>query len=270
MDVIEGIDFGRSHQIMTLKTASERPASIDPLALPPLGEAAIFLDFDGTLVDLAETPDGVKVPSDLSALLSELYRRSGGHTALISGRKVSDIDRFLPDFPGPVVGSHGAERRIDGEFESHPATGSPELEAVKAAARDWADRQENVLVEDKPVSIVLHFRQAPGLLEPAGAAMEEIVAAHEGYELHHAKMALELHPKGVSKGAAVQALIEGRFAGRTPFVAGDDRTDEAMMEVALARGGSALKIGTGETAASLRLDTPSEFRALLSAWIERT
>ncbi|NDV00436.1 trehalose-phosphatase [Pseudoroseicyclus tamaricis] len=255
---------------MTDPASATRPASTDPIPLPPLGEAAVFLDFDGTLVDLAETPDGVHVPFDLFSMLERLHQRTGGATALVSGRKVSDIDQFLPGFPGPVIGSHGAERRIDGVFRQHEAVGTDELAAVKAEARDWAERQENVLVEDKPVSIVLHFRQAPGLLEPAGAAMAEIVSRHDGYELHHAKMALELHPMGVSKGGAVQALMDGPFAGRTPFAAGDDKTDEAMMEVALAAGGTALKIGTGDSAAPMRLETPSELRALLSAWLERT
>jgi trehalose 6-phosphate phosphatase len=249
---------------------SEQTNTLEPqLArdLPPLSEAALYLDFDGTLVDLADTPDGIAVPEDLPALLAALHRATGGATVLVSGRRLSDIEAFLPDFPGDVVGSHGAEFREHGTCRAHPAAGTPELDALKARVRDWATPREGVLVEDKPASIVLHYRQAPALAGQAEAAMEAIVRDYPGFVLHRAKMAYELHPDDVSKADAVGRLHGERWPTRRPFAIGDDRTDEGMMAVALDHGGIAVKVGEGESRAPHRIASPRAVRQMLQEWL---
>ncbi len=236
--------------------------------LPRPADAALFLDFDGTLVDLAERPDAIVVPDGTEALLSALLDATGGHLALVSGRRLADIESYLPGFAGPVVASHGAEFREGAERRRHPAAGSDDLARLKDVVR--ARTPKGVLVEDKPVSIVLHFRQAPAALEPTTRTMEEVVARFPGYILHRAKMALELKPDDVSKGRAVARFLDGPWFGRAPVAIGDDATDETMFAEVLERGGVAVRVGAGETLARHRVEDPAEVHAVLKHWLERS
>ena len=247
------------------------PRHTEPRSGPPdapdLGRAALFLDFDGTLVDIAARPDGVTVPDDLSRLLAALHDRTGGRTVIVSGRRMADLDRFLPGFPGVKVGSHGAEVFEDGRLWQHEAVESDALRCIRRMAETWAEQRPGVLVEEKPCSVVLHFRQAPDAMAPADRFLTALVQDHPGFALHHAKMALEVHPADVSKRGAIARLIE-RWPDRLPVSFGDDATDEGMFEAVNAAGGLSVKVGHEETAADWRLDRPEEVRAALRAWLE--
>ena len=133
-------------------------------------------------------------------------------------------------------------------------------------AEVWADANPGVLVEDKPCSVAVHFRQAPERMTDGEAVLDTLVKQTPGFVLHHAKMALEVHPEDVSKRGAVGPLID-RWARRVPVAFGDDATDEGMFEAVNAAGGHSIKVGEGETAADWRLDAPADVRAVLARWL---
>lgn len=239
-------------------------------ALPSLSGLALFLDFDGTLVGLAPTPDAIRVPAELGMLLNRLSGETCGAVAVVSGRRLADLQGFLPGFDGPMIGGHGAERRIGGGVRTHPLANSPEVAAAAALLDRFASDNPAALVERKPTGAVLHFRRDPSL---AGAAQDCALAVQNRYpafELHAAKMAWELRPKGIGKAAAVADLMAlAPFSGRLPLFLGDDATDEPAMQWCIGQGGSAVKIGPGDTVAPHRLADPEQALRLLQALSEQ-
>jgi trehalose 6-phosphate phosphatase len=234
--------------------------------VPELERVLFLIDFDGTLVDIAERPDAVEVPGEVLHLLYDLHGRTGGATAIVSGRRMEDLERFVPDFPGAIIGSHGAEVKDGETFWRHPAAESEALSCIRRMAETWAELNPGVLVEDKPCSVALHFRKVPDRMGDGEALLDAVVRQNPGFMLHHAKMALEVHPDDVSKRAAVGQLMR-RWPRHVPVAFGDDRTDEGMFEVVNAAGGRSIKVGPGETAADWRLEGPGEVRETLARWL---
>lgn len=233
---------------------------------PPLpASAALFLDFDGCLVDIAHRPDAVQVTPALTRRLTLLLQRQGGAVALISGRDVADLRGHLPDYPGVVAGSHGAEfspgpGRI--EAARHPDLDIARLHRV---ARELAQPHPAVLVEEKPHGVALHYRADPALQRFVEDLSQRLAEANPGLALQPAKMAVELRPAGVGKGDALARLMGmAPFAGRMPVYAGDDTTDEPAMAEAQARGGFAIKIGPGPSVARHTLPDPDA----LARWLD--
>ena len=236
--------------------------------MPPLREAALFLDFDGTLVDLAPTPDAIFIPPDLSSFLGALSEATHGALAIVSGRRLSDLEAFLPEFDGPMVGGHGAEWRVSGIHQRHEIAGTPELRDAQEAMIRFADLHPGRLYEAKPTGGVLHFRQDPTQETAVADFVASVAARSPGLERHSAKMAEEIRPIGIGKEHAVARLMaQPPFMARSGVFFGDDATDEPAMSWLLSNGGTAVKIGTGETCAPHRMNTPSEVRAALAAWL---
>lgn len=233
---------------------------------PPLPEnAALFLDFDGCLVEIAPRPDAVVVPAGLSARLAGLHERLQGAVALVSGRDVADLRRYLPDFPGAIAGSHGAELSLDGTRIDATHDIPLDAPALHRAARDLAAEYPTVLVEPKPHGVVMHYRADPALRGFVEAAMSRLAQHYPGMALQQAKMAVELRPEGCGKdGALVRLMQMAPFAGRVPVYAGDDVTDEVAIAEAQARGGFGIKIGEGDTQARHRLAGPEA----LAGWLD--
>ena len=238
-------------------------------ALGPLSRMAVFLDFDGTLVDIAETPDAISVPAPLEGVLAGLLDATSGATAIVTGRAVETIQERLPGFSGPVAGGHGADVLLPGgRHHRHPVTGSDALIALIARVEKAAEATPGFLAEVKPTGAVLHYRKVPDAGDEARAIMEALATTYPEFELHPAKMAWELRPHDVGKDIAVERLMSGApFAGRLPVMVGDDATDEAAMEIALSLGGTAIKVGEGATVAPHRLPDPAAVRALLTRWL---
>lgn len=239
------------------------------LPTPKLGRAALFLDFDGTLVDIAATPEGVVVPDTLPDILDRLLVATGGATALVSGRSVGSLLGFLPDFTGTVVGSHGGEFRRNGALERHPAAGSPDVTRMTEAAERFAAGVDGLRVEKKPAGVVLHYRQVPKAETRVRAFALGLVERHDGFETHHAKMAFEIRPVDVGKEKALVRLLDAPpFKNRIPIYFGDDATDELAMAEVARLGGLAVKVGEGNTAAPHRVDAPEDVRRILGKWLE--
>ncbi|MEM5382496.1 trehalose-phosphatase [Paraburkholderia phymatum] len=236
-----------------------------PAFLSPT-ETAFFFDFDGTLVDLAPTPDGVLVQPEAIALLAELRRLTNGAVAIVSGRGIDSIDQFLgmPDLP--VAGLHGAERRDANGDTQRIGFNDERLLRMEQVLADIVNANPGMLLEIKGAALALHYRNAPDRESVAREATTKLVADYPGaYVLQPGKMVYEIKPKDVDKGRALRAFLdEPPFTGRTPVFAGDDLTDEKGFAVVNERGGLSIKVGGGDTIASARIGSVSALLAWLS------
>ena len=226
------------------------------LAAPPrdlLRGASLFLDFDGTLVELAPRPDAVVVDARVLRLLTALQEALAGRVAIVTGRPAAEVATFFPESLLAIGGSHGSEILWPGETG---ATGDRPgwIADAAARARALAEAHPGVLVEVKPFGIALHYRAAPEAEAACRALAEEL--AGPDVHLQPGKMVIELRQAGSDKGSAVAAfLADPRMAGTRPIVLGDDLTDEAAFTAAAERGGAGVLVGPErETAARYRLD----------------
>jgi trehalose 6-phosphate phosphatase len=233
---------------------------------PPLPDrgSALFLDFDGTLTDIAAHPDAVSVAPVLTRRLAALAHALGGAVAVVSGRPVAEIDHWLQPLRLPVAGVHGAERRGRDGFLRRIA--APDLGPARALIETLVCRHPALRLEVKPGALALHYRQAEVLEDECMATMSEAARRVEGMALMCGKKVIELKPRRASKGQAVRAFLDERpFRSRRPWVFGDDVTDEVAFETVLGLGGVAVKVGVGETLAPYRLADP----AALHGWLQR-
>lgn len=206
---------------------------------------ALFLDLDGTLLDIAAAPNKVAIPSRLTDALARVGAALSGALAVVSGRRLDEVDRLLNPLRLPVAAEHGALIRLpSGALDRIPATRRPPREWItqlRQATRGWS----GILVEEKTYSVALHYRLAPHRKRAVRQlAMSLVRAAPNRFELLAAKEAFEVRPKGITKGRAVELLMnEEPFRARQPVFVGDDVTDEDGMEVAIRLGGLGLNVG---------------------------
>lgn len=237
----------------------------DTIAAPASPLLAIFTDFDGTLVELAETPDGIDVPENLAHQLEQTARELDSAFAVLTGRQIADIDRFLSPLVLPIAGAHGTQRRrADGMVEAIDPASLDGAEAIARAVEPLVQAHPTLILEVKQGAVALHFRQAPELETAVRQAMQEAVDANEHFTLVPGKMVFEARPRGVSKGDALRAfMLEEPFIGRTPIFIGDDVTDEDGFIAAQELGGVGIKLGDGDTVARMRIADVGSVRALL-------
>ncbi len=239
-----------------------------PDGLPRItAQTALFLDFDGTLVDIAADPDLVKVSPGLPGMLADLHKALGGALALVSGRKLADLDHFLAPQILPASAEHGAQLRLGDGILTQVA--SPDLHEVSRVALTLAAQHAGLKVEIKTTAVSLHYRQAPELESLCLEAMAEAVKRSPGLELMHGKFVFDIKVAGVSKGSAIAALMgQADFLGRLPLFAGDDTTDEAGFESVQGMGGEGIKVGPGHSLAERRCDSPAALRQWLQASLQ--
>lgn len=238
-------------------------------SLPDLEEAAIFLDLDGTLLDLAPTPEAVEAGTPLRRSLATLARRCGGALALLSGRRIADLDAILSPLRLPAAGAHGAELRLAADDAVRRL--APEIpNALRAAFLALADR-DGLVVEDKGAAIALHYRLAPGFdIDERRLAPLEAEAQAAGFSLLRGKKVLELKHARIDKGTALEEFMaRAPFEGRRPLFAGDDATDEAAFAALAKFGGVGIGVGRKFPGADYTVQSPSEMRALISAMAGR-
>lgn len=240
--------------------------------LPPplldLAEDALFLDLDGTLVEIEQEPDLVSSDPALRVLLRDLAMRMNGALAIVSGRRVADVDRILHDVAVCVSGLHGSERRIGEAFYTAPA--SKTVRQAADALRARIAGVDKVFVEDKGAAVALHYRRAP---EQAAFAQEigAEIAEQLNLRMLRGKMVVELLPHEASKAQAISQLMrEPAFAGRKPVAVGDDVTDEDAFSAAQRLGGYGLLVGPPrETQARHRVPGVMGVRSWLLASLGR-
>ena len=239
--------------------------------MPPFAANwAFFLDLDGTLLEIAETPDAVGIGPDEKRLVEKLVAGAGGAVAVISGRALARIDQILAPLVLPAAGQHGAERRDAKGVRHRHRFPANVLRPVAVGIRSFAAQHQGLVFEDKGASVALHYRKAPQLARAAQAAMRDAAGPlGEAVEVQDGKMVVELKPAGCDKGKAIaQFMQEAPFAGRQPVFIGDDVTDEYGFRVVNAMGGHSIKVGEGPSVARWRLENPASTRAWLQAWLE--
>jgi trehalose 6-phosphate phosphatase len=229
-------------------------------------DVALFLDVDGTLLEIAATPDSVKVPAALRNTLQLAAAREEGALALISGRCIGELDRLFAPYVFPASGQHGLERRdAQGRFMK-PKIDTTLLAQARRELVDFQRDHTGLLIEDKGTALAMHYRLAPRLEPIVRAKMEALAKPLEGtYSLRYGKCVVELTPSGYSKRAAIEAFMaEEPFSGRAPVFVGDDVTDEEGFEAVNALGGYSVRVGLpAQTQARYTVSTVSTVIAWL-------
>jgi trehalose 6-phosphate phosphatase len=214
------------------------------LSLRDIGRrGALFLDFDGTLVEIAPTPDAIAVPPSLPGLLEALSGLTGGATALLSGRTLEALDGFLAPARVAAAGEHGAVLRRSPASPPERHAGPEVPPAWIAAAEVLAASHPGALLERKPAGFTLHARACPEALPGFAEALGAMVAEDDRFALLPAHMAVEIRPASADKGRALEALMAAPpFAGRVPVFVGDDVTDEDAIAAARRLGGAGFRV----------------------------
>lgn len=252
----------QAHPIDSPIAALPSPPRADPARI------ALFVDVDGTLLDIASHPDAVVVDASLRDALARLRGRLDGALAPLSGRPLREIDALLRVVDGAAAGLHGAELRgPSGDMLAKP-TVPRALDAAKRRAIAAAAALPGVLVEDKGGAIALHYRAAPGAgSDVRRMALALLDLAGSDYELQPGNAVVELKPRHADKGTALAALMDrAPFLGRVPWMLGDDLTDEDAFVEVNRRGGVSIIVGSRRpTAARHALAGPGAARAWLAA-----
>jgi trehalose 6-phosphate phosphatase len=228
-------------------------------------EWALFIDIDGTLLDMAPAPDAVVVPPGLVQKLSRLTRAFGGAVALITGRRVSDADRFFAPLRLVTSGVHGTEARTEpgGDIAMLAATVP---DGLLQAVRDIARLSPGILIEEKGAGVAVHYRHAPQMRAAIELELGRIAGRWENFALRSGRRVLDLIPKTHSKGTGLSTLMRlPSFGGRRPIMIGDDLGDEPAMREAKRLGGVGLRVA-GEHFSRDRadFDCPASVRCWLA------
>lgn len=240
---------------------SRKGPFVTPITQPPAAisphHTAFFLDVDGTIADIVQIPQDARVSPQSLTILERLAAVSDGAVALISGRDITQLDKILHPLRLPAVGVHGLEWRLaDGPITRLDFDAQAHDDLVQRINR-FASAETGLHCEPKPGSVALHFRNRPDLEEVCQTFMHSQARADARLALLEGKMVVELIFGGQTKGDAVARLMEQPpFAGRSPFFAGDDVTDEAAFRHVNALGGVSIKIGAGPSSAQYRLSSP--------------
>jgi trehalose 6-phosphate phosphatase len=270
------LDQTLSANYATVECATHKDASLtlgDSPPAPPILDlrSALFLDVDGTLLEIAPRPDLVRVPVELPRLIGRLAEQRHGALALISGRPLAELDRFFQPWRGAAAGLHGIERRrADGLPDYMLDSGSAEaLDRIRPRLAALASGHNGLILEDKGSTLALHYRAAPGREAEILAFAESLQReTDEALRLIAGKMVVEFQPRNADKGLAIAAfLAEPPFVARNPVFVGDDTTDEDGFIEIRRRGGAAVRVGKpAKTAANYSL--PSVTAVL--EWLART
>lgn len=245
-----------------------KPVKLSARSLRPGSDWALFLDVDGTILHLRETPDGVERNDRVCRILESIEQRLAGAVALVSGRRIDDLDELFRPNRFPAAGLHGLERR-DAKGVRHAKFGPETLDALRAPLRDLARVRRGVIVEDKSSALAVHYRRAP---EQAGAIRAEVadLVGRAAGDLHviHGKLVSEIKPRDADKGSAIRDFMdESPFLGHVPVFIGDDTTDEDGFAYVNTRQGHAIHVGDGEnTKARYNLADVDEVIDWLESW----
>ncbi len=237
--------------------------------LPPASDQwAYFLDVDGTLIELADLPEGVQIDRGLPSLIDRLYQASDGAVAIVSGRSLANLDHHLGLLHLPMAGLHGLEQR-DAAGRIVQFSSPAESESIRAIARQLEPlrrKHADLLFEDKGSTLAVHYRRLPRL----GSYLHQYIGkltrnAPGGLHMQAGKRVLEIKQRGHDKGSAIRAFMaRPPFSGRRPVFIGDDLTDEHGFNVVNQMDGISVKVGIGRSKARYRLKNVTAVHAWLA------
>ncbi len=237
-----------------------RPPALDP------ARHALYLDFDGTLVDFAPEPDAIEVRPGTIELLEKVSDKLDGALAIVTGRRIGDIDRHLAPLALPASGVHGQEIR-PASGENTKVAPSGEIDEARRRLAASMRPADPLLLEDKGGALVLHFRKHPAERERAEALARDVVSGLGALHVVPGHGIFEIVERGVTKARALAHLsAHAPFAGRIPVYVGDDTTDEDAIGAAQQAGGFGVKVGPGETRAQFRLSDIDAVHRWLTAF----
>jgi trehalose 6-phosphate phosphatase len=233
--------------------------------MPPVNaNTALLLDIDGTLLDMARTPDRVRVPAELCRALETLAGQLSGALAFVSGRSLDSIDKLFAPFRPAAIGAHGGEiRGADGRV----ARAAPVADSVREIFTGLAQHVPGLLLEDKACALALHYRLAPEALPVLKAAMDKHAPLFEAekVQIQYGKAVIDVRPIGVDKGTAVTKLARQKpFKGRTILFGGDDTTDLDVFRILPALGGRGFSVGQRFAGAEHVFERPRQVRQWLA------
>lgn len=233
--------------------------------MPPVNaNTALLLDIDGTLLDIARTPDRVRVSRELRRALEILAQELSGALAFVSGRSLESIDRLFGPFRPAAIGAHGGEiRGADGAV----VRAAPLADSVREVFLELKNRIPGLLLEDKTCALALHYRLAPEALPVLKAAMQKHAPLFEAEKVHiqYGKAVIDVRPLGVDKGTAVARLAKQKpFKGRTILFGGDDTTDLDVFRVLPQLGGRGFSVGRRFAGAEHVFERPRQVRQWLA------
>lgn len=255
-----------SHSAKATTFRGGKPALPDMRMPNPIW--ALFLDVDGTLLDIAASPVEVTVPDKLMADLVAVRERLDGALALVSGRPLSDLDRLFMPLRFAAAGQHGGEWRSAPDAATEPLAKEPLNDAFRAYCEQLAERFPGVLVEQKSHSVAVHFRQVPTAERELGDLLSERLHGNSDVLLMPGKSVWEIKSGAVSKATAVYKFMARKpFMGRRPIFIGDDHSDEDGFRAALDLGGVALPVGCS-AAGKCSFENAADVRTWLSAIAE--
>jgi trehalose 6-phosphate phosphatase len=254
-----------SGQAATTGMIGSKLASIGARHMLPsidnLGQYCIFLDLDGTLVDIEDRPDDVSVDPATLRFIERLRDHVGRALAIISGRDIHVIDRLLYPLVLPVAGVHGLQRRDAAGRLHSPTIDQSAVEAIAALVESAFLSEPGVVIERKTGAVAIHYRLRPDFEKRCRAVAQKIVSDRADLNLISGKMVCEIRLHGNNKGGVISSFLEERpFKGRRPIFAGDDVTDEAGFLSVNDCGGISIKIGEDLTAARYRAANILELR----------
>ena len=232
---------------------------------PPSLDWCLFLDVDGTLIELTDTPYDSRVEDSLKATLLAISPLLGGALALVSGRSIGVLDALFAPLQLPCAGLHGVERR-DSVGTLHGALeGDERLDAARVILLQLVESLPGTLLEDKGRTLAVHYRLAPQT-EPLVRETVMRVAGALGDDFHVQSgiLLFEIKPRGATKGSAISAFMrEPPFAGRTPVFAGDDLTDIDGLRAVESLGGISIAVGT-RVQGNYQAENPAAIREWLT------
>ena len=257
-DTLRTLDRSQRSQAQSARAAVEKLfAERSPVAL--------YLDIDGTLLDMALTPSMVHVPPDLADVLAQTSARLSGALAIVTGRPIAEADSLLKPLRFTAAGVHGAEMRTTatGKITSVAPALDP---ALLNDLRTIGEAMPGIVTENKGTGIAMHYRLVPNLREPLLATIEALIPKYPGqFTLCGGRKIIEILPVGMSKGVALRKLAElSQFANRIPIMIGDDLADIEAFRAAEALGGIGLKVaGENFTRAESSFSGPTDVRGWL-------
>jgi trehalose 6-phosphate phosphatase len=212
---------------------------------PPSLDWCLFLDVDGTLIELTDTPSQTFADPALKGLLSRVSERLGGAVALVSGRSIENLDLLFAPLQLPAAGLHGVERRKASGTIHGASFADSQLDPARAAIEELVSAHPGTSLEDKGRTIAVHFRLAPQLENRVRQSMTDIAKPLGiNYHIQEGNMVIEIKPRGFTKGTAIKAFMnEPPFSGRTPVFIGDDLTDQDGLQLVEEQRGISIAVG---------------------------